>query len=84
MKQIYSLFSSTLILCGCATQQAVFPDQSLQIEKEVYAMSRNEVISAIRECETNKTRAVMVYAKRRINGVLRDVVVDVNCAPMYW
>lgn len=82
MKRIYLPF--ILILGGCATQQAVFPDQSLQIEKEVYAMSRNEVISAIRECETNKTRAVIVYAKRRINGVLRDVVVDVNCAPMYW
>lgn len=46
-------------------------------------MSRNEVINGIADCEGNGTRAVMVYAKRRINGYTTDVVVDVTCAPRY-
>jgi len=44
-------------------------------------MSRNEVIMAIQDCESNRTRAVMVLAKRKISGRTSDVVVDVTCAP---
>jgi hypothetical protein len=44
-------------------------------------MSRNEIITAINECETNNTRAVMIYGKRKVNGHITDVVIDVSCAP---
>jgi hypothetical protein len=66
--------------CGGGPQYA---DQNLIIDKNVPAMSRNEVINGIADCEGNGTRAVMVYAKRRINGYTTDVVVDVTCAPRY-
>lgn len=46
-------------------------------------MSRNEVISAVHDCEGNGLRASMVYAKRQINGYAVDVVIDVVCAPKY-
>jgi len=46
-------------------------------------MSRNEVISAVHDCEGNGLRASMVYAKRQVNGFTVDVVIDVICAPKY-
>jgi hypothetical protein len=46
-------------------------------------MSRNEVILAINECEVNRTRAVVIMAKRKISGRTTDIVTDVTCAPKY-
>ena len=68
----------SLFLAACSSGRV---DQTLMLDKEVQPMSRNEVITAINECESSGTRAVMVYAKRRINNYLSDVVVDVTCAP---
>jgi len=42
---------------------------------------RNEVITAVRECETTGLRAVMMYGKRKVNGYSADIVIDVTCAP---
>lgn len=73
-----------VMLAGCTTiPQQEMPKQSIVADPSVYAMTRAEVISAIRECEVSKTKAVMVYAKRLVGGVPRDIVVDVSCAPMY-
>jgi len=58
-------------------------DSKLVVEKEVQPMSRNEIIVAVKECETSGLRAVVVYAKRRINGIKSDVVADVSCAPKF-
>lgn len=69
------------LLVGCSSTS--YKAQNLIIEKEVHAMSRNEVIDAVRECETSGLRAAVVYARRRINNVPADIVVDVNCAPRY-
>lgn len=69
------------LLAGCSSTS--YKAQNLIIEKDVYAMSRNEVIDAVRECETSGLRANVVYARRRINNVPADIVVDVNCAPRY-
>jgi hypothetical protein len=44
-------------------------------------MDRQEVIQAIKECESQRLRAVMVYAKRRINQQPAITVVDVTCSP---
>jgi hypothetical protein len=46
-------------------------------------MSRNEVINAIHDCQTNGMRAVMVTSKKRVSGHITDVISDVTCAPMY-
>jgi uncharacterized protein YcfL len=72
-------------LTGCSSSSAPPPykDQNLVIDTHIPAMSRNEVINAISDCEGNGTRAVMIYAKRRINGYTADVVADVTCAPKY-
>lgn len=67
-----------LFLAACSTHG----EQTLILDKEVNAMSRNEVINAITQCEENGTRALMLFAKRKINGVTADVVVDVTCAPV--
>ena len=59
------------------------PEQKLLVDDEVYAMSRLEVMAAINECQSARTRAVVIYGKRKVGGVTRDIVVDVTCAPLY-
>ena len=87
----YFLF---LLLSGCAagsSWNASFLDdapsgttqQKLILDKDIQAMSRNEVILAVQECEVSGLRAVMIIAKRKINNYTADVVVDVTCAPKY-
>lgn len=68
-------------LTACASTTS--NQQSLIMDKELQPMSRNETIVAVRECETNGLRAVMVYGKRKINGYTADVVVEVSCAPKW-
>ena len=74
-------------LAGCSStktpEPTTFPNQKLVIEGEVSAMSRNEVIMAINECESNRTRAVVIMAKQKVSGRTTDVVTDVTCAPKY-
>ena len=70
-----------LVLCACAATKPT--DQTLTLDKEIQGLTRNEVILAINECETNHTRAVVIYAKRKINGYSAEIVVDVTCAPKY-
>ena len=57
--------------------------QKLTLDKDIQAMSRNEVILAVQECESSGLRAVMIIAKRKINNYTADVVADVSCAPKY-
>jgi hypothetical protein len=75
MKKLLPLF----FLTGCSTFD--MPSTSLTVEKNIEPMSRNEVILAIQDCESNRTRAVMILANRKIAGRTSDVVVDVTCAP---
>ena len=70
-----------LLLTACASNKKA--EQTLILDESVQGMSRNEVILAIQECQTNGTRAVVVYAKRKINGFTSDIPVDVTCAPRY-
>ena len=85
-----------LLLAGCASAPPppvyvppppppppVMPAQTLVVEETVHAMSRLEVVNAINECQAGKTRAVVIYGKRKVGGVTRDIVVDVSCAPLY-
>ena len=59
------------------------PNSALDVDPHIRPLSRNEVITAIQECEGNGARAVMVYGKRRVNNYTTDVVIDVTCAPKY-
>ncbi len=69
--------------CSSTPQPPEAKQQDLVIDKYVNPMSRNEVIVAVRECESNGLRAVVLYGKRKINGFTTDIVVEVTCAPKY-
>ena len=75
--------TTAMLTCALAACSSTPTEQKMVIDKEVQVMSRNEVIDAINQCESNNTRAVVIYAKRKINGFTADAVVDVNCAPRY-
>lgn len=75
-----------LLMTGCAASNpwvADTPEQKMTIDKDIHAMSRNEVILAVQECESSGLRAVMITAKRKINNHTADIVADVTCAPKY-
>ena len=69
--------------CGIMPKKDEIPQQELLLDDKVHAMSRLEVMNAIAECQTVRTRAVVIYGKRKVGGVTRDIVVDVTCAPLY-
>ena len=71
-----------LALWGCSSYSEL-PNSNLVVDKEIRGMSRNEVIMAINECESNRTRAVVIMAKQKISGRTTDIVTDVTCAPKY-
>jgi hypothetical protein len=75
-----------LITAGCsslpgATPQA--PNQDLIVDKQVQPMGRQEVIDAVRQCESSGLRAIPLYAKRKIGGYTVETVVEVTCGPKY-
>lgn len=70
------------ITTGCSTLSGdAKVDQKLVIDAEIQPLSRNEVIVAVNECETNNLRAVLLYGKRKVNGFTSEIVLDVTCAP---
>ena len=80
------LVLSAALLAGCATTTPTTsnpPAQSLIVDKEIHAMSRLETANAIQDCQAAKTRAIVIYGRRHVGGVTRDVVIDVTCAPLY-
>ena len=73
-----------VVLAGCSSNNGPqYPTQTLLIDKHVSAMSRQEVINAIHDCQENGMRAVMVYSKKSVNGHTQDVISEVTCAPRY-
>lgn len=83
--------NTLLITCGLLTacssspyiDNSKLPDTTLLVEKELTQMSRNQVIMAVQECESSGLRPVMVMSRRKINGYLSDVPVDVTCSPRF-
>jgi protein involved in sex pheromone biosynthesis len=69
-------------LSGCSTT-TTGGAQDLVLDKSIQPMSRNEVVSAIGDCQANGLRAVLMYGKRKVNGYTADVVIDVTCAPKW-
>jgi len=59
------------------------PDTALLVEKEVTQMSRSQVIMAVQECESSGLRPSVIMSRRKINGSLSDVPVDITCMPRY-
>ena len=83
MKYI-ALLAVVLVGCSSPSNQQSFnqyPTQQLIIDKQVSAMSRQEVINGIHDCQDNGMRAVMVMAKKNTNGHIADVIAEITCAP---
>lgn len=72
-----------LALVGCSTTTTQAPNQELIVDKQVQPMGRNEVIDAVRQCESSGLRAIPLYAKRKIGGYTVETVVEVTCGPKY-
>jgi hypothetical protein len=80
-----------LLTCGllgaCSSSQHIdtskIPETKLMVEKELPQMSRSQVIHAVTECQDSGLRPVMIMSRRKINGMLSDVPVDVTCSPRY-
>ena len=72
-----------LTLLGCSTTATQAPNQELVVDKQVQPMGRNEVIDAVRQCESSGLRAIPLYAKRKIGGYSVETIVEVTCGPKY-
>jgi len=79
------LCSMGIIMAGCSSLPGAPkpPNQELIVDDKVQPMGRNEVIDAVRQCETSGLRAIPLYAKRKIGGYTVETVVEVTCGPKY-
>ena len=76
-----------LFLTGCSstsgTAYSQAPSQQLILDKQVAALTRNEVINGVTECEGAGLRAHVITTKRQINGFTADIPVEVTCMPKH-
>jgi len=73
-----------IVTAGCSSLPDSGPmtssgESALLVEKETYAMTRQQVIQAITECRSAGLRSYVIYGKRFVNQRPADVVVDVSC-----
>jgi|TARA_R110000803_G_scaffold49486_1_gene102896 hypothetical protein len=68
---------------GCAFNAPSTPEQTMVLEKEIYAISRSETIDAVMECEGNGLRAIPIWGQRKINGRPAPIIVEIACGPSY-
>tara|TARA_A100001515_G_scaffold111734_1_gene92793 strand:+ start:401 stop:637 length:237 start_codon:yes stop_codon:yes gene_type:complete len=76
MKLVGSLLLG-VVLSGCSSMH----NQDIIIEKQVYMMSRQEVITAIEDCKSAKLRPIIFYGRRKVMDRPIPFIVDVSCAP---
>ena len=69
--------------CASSPEPARMASQNLVLDKDIHLMDRQDVIQAIRECESQRLRAIVIYGKRKINNQSAITVVDVTCAPSF-
>jgi hypothetical protein len=81
------LVLALLFLTGCSsTSGTVYsqaPSQQLILDKQIAALTRNEVINGVTECEGAGLRAHVITTKRQINGFTADIPVEVTCMPKH-
>lgn len=76
------LLISAFILTACGISKEP-PQAELVIDNKTHAMTRNEVINGINECESNNMRAAVILSKKKLNGHIVETPVDVHCYPKY-
>jgi len=85
MKKIIGvLLLATLAACGGPGGVKYTSDaapQTLIIDPNVQALSRQETIQASKECEAGGMQPMLIYGKRRIgnDAISKDIVVEVLC-----
>jgi hypothetical protein len=80
------LCTLSIITTGCSMMPGATPqppNQDLIVDKQVQPMGRNEVIDAVRQCESSGLRAIPLYAKRKVGGYTVETVIEVSCGPKY-
>ena len=80
MKSLLLVAGIVIAATGCASDPYGTKSE-LRVQKKVHAMSRQEVINGITDCEAAGTRPIIIMSKRRIDEHYSDVIVDVTCAP---
>jgi hypothetical protein len=87
MKMItYTILCWTaFVTAGCSSVMPAPkpPEQELIVDARVQQMARNEVIDAVKQCESSGLRAIPIYAKRKIGGYSVETVIEVTCGPKY-
>ena len=86
MKRIFLI---PVLLVGCASSplpRHVYANNSapavqLVLDAKVQQMSRQEVINATQDCESNGMRAAPIMSKRMVSGMMSDIIIDVHCMP---
>ena len=75
-----------IVTTGCSMMPGHVPtppNHDLIVDKQVQPMGRNEVIDAVRQCESSGLRAIPLYAKRKVGGYTVETVIEVSCGPKY-
>jgi hypothetical protein len=77
-----------LVACGSKPPAHVpmhlnAPNVTLHYDAQVQQMSRQEVIQATMDCESAGMRASPIMTKRRVSGMLSDIIIDIQCIPRY-
>jgi hypothetical protein len=85
MKKLILLTCGLLGACSSSpyVDNSKLPDTALLVEKELTQMSRSQLIMAVQECESSGLRPSVIMSRRKINGYLSDVPVDVTCLPRF-
>lgn len=82
-----AIIFSVAILSGCSLFNpdpfSKLQNTTVHVDKDIPAMTRNEIINAVNECEGNGLRPVMITARRKVNGYLSEITAEVTCAPRY-
>lgn len=74
-----------VLLGACANRNPIasLPNTELIVDKAIPPLSRNEVVNGIMDCEAAGTRPVVITSRRKINGFLSEIPVEVTCMPKY-
>ena len=84
MKKVYIVLACVL-LGACASRDPIanLPNTELIVDRAMPPLSRNEVMNGIMDCESAGTRPVVITSRRKINGFLSEIPVEVTCMPKY-
>ena len=79
MKKLILLVCGFLVACSSPyVDNSKGPNTTLLVEKEIEQITRNQMIMAVQACESNGLRPSVIMSRRKINGYLFNVPVDVT------